>query len=144
MYIVTDTDSLCIESEEDFYKIMHKFNELFDLSNFSKDRKYFCNDNKKVPRKMKDEYEGTVIYEFVGPKPKMYLILDVNNCDKSVYKCHNSDIRHDDFMGVYPNENVITHIMNRIKSFSHRMHTYKSKKISLSVFDDKYIFLMME
>ena len=28
---------------------------------------------------MKDEYGGTAIYEFAGPKPKMYSILDVNN-----------------------------------------------------------------
>ena len=47
--LLTDTDGLCFETEEDFYEIMHKFNELFDLSNFLKDSKYFCNDNKKVP-----------------------------------------------------------------------------------------------
>ena len=35
---------------------MHKLHELFDLSNFPKDSKYFHNDNKKVPGKMKDEY----------------------------------------------------------------------------------------
>ena len=42
-----------------------------------KDSKHFCNDNKKVPGKMKDKYGGTAIYEFVGTKSKMYLILDV-------------------------------------------------------------------
>ena len=41
---------------------------------------------------MKDEYGGTAIYEFIGPKPKMYSIRDVNNCEKSVYKGHNSNI----------------------------------------------------
>ena len=41
---------------------MHKFHELFDLSNFPKDSKYFRNDNKKVPGKMTDEYGGTAIY----------------------------------------------------------------------------------
>ena len=44
--LFTDTDSLCFETEGDFYEIMHKFHELFDLSNFPKDSKYFCNDNK--------------------------------------------------------------------------------------------------
>ena len=38
---------------------------------------------------MKDEYGGTAIYEFIGPKPKMYSIRDINNCEKSVYKGHN-------------------------------------------------------
>ena len=28
--------------------------ELFGLSNFLEDSKYYCNDNKKVPGKMKD------------------------------------------------------------------------------------------
>ena len=81
----TDTYSLCFETEDNFYKIMLEHKELFDLSNFPKD-KYFCNDNKKVPGKMKDEYGGTAIYEFVGPKPKMYSILDVNNCEKVCIK----------------------------------------------------------
>ena len=32
--LFTDTDSLCIEIAEDFYKIMHQYKELFGLSNF--------------------------------------------------------------------------------------------------------------
>ena len=66
--LFTDTDSLCIETEEDFYEIMYEFKKLFDLSNFPKDSKYFCSDNKKVPGKMKDEYDGTVICKFIGLK----------------------------------------------------------------------------
>ena len=66
--LLTDTDSLCFETEEDFYEIMHNFHELFDLSIFSKDSKYFRNDNKKIPGKMKDEYGGTAIYEYGGLK----------------------------------------------------------------------------
>ena len=31
---------------------MHKYKELFDLSNNPKNSKYFCNDNKKVVGKM--------------------------------------------------------------------------------------------
>ena len=38
---------------------MIKHEELFDLSNFPKDSEYFCNANKKVPGKMKDEYGRT-------------------------------------------------------------------------------------
>ena len=83
---------------------------------------------------MKDEYGGTAIYEFVGPKPKMYSILDVHNCEKSVYKGHNSNIGHREFMDVYSNEKVIRHIMKGIKSFNHKMHTYESNKIYLSFF----------
>ena len=48
--LYTDTDSFIYEIiGEDFYEIMYKHKELFDLSNQPKDSKYFCNDNKKVP-----------------------------------------------------------------------------------------------
>ena len=57
---------------------MYRNKNLFDLSNFLQDSKYFCNDNKKVPENMKDEYGGTVILEYTGTKPKLYLISDIN------------------------------------------------------------------
>ena len=37
-------------------------------------QKFFDNANKKVIGKMKDEYGGVVIDEFVGLKPKIYSI----------------------------------------------------------------------
>ena len=43
-----------------------KNKEYFDLSNYSRNSKYFCNDNKKILSKMKDEYDGNVIKEFMG------------------------------------------------------------------------------
>ena len=86
-----------------------------DLSNFPKDSKYFCNDNKKVPGKMKGEYGGTSIWVFIGTKSKMYSILDVNKCEKSVYKGHSSNITFDEFMDVHSNEKVIRYIMKGIK-----------------------------
>ena len=113
--LFTDTDSLCFETEEDFYEIMHKFHELFDLSNLPKDSKYFRNDNKKVPGKMKDEYGGRAIYEYVGTKSKMYSIRDVNNCKKCVYKGHTANIGHDEFLDVQANGEVIRHNMKVIK-----------------------------
>ena len=39
--LFTNTDSLCFQTEENFYKIMLEHKELFDLSNFPKDSKYF-------------------------------------------------------------------------------------------------------
>ena len=105
--LFTDIDSLCIETEEDFYEIMYELKELFDLSNFPKDSKYFCNDNKKVPGKMKDEYGGTVICEFIGLKSKMYSLLDVNNYEKSTHKGHNSYISSNEFKDTLINKKVI-------------------------------------
>ena len=86
---------------------------------------------------MKDEYGGIAIWIFVGTKSKMYSIPDVNSCEKSTYKGHNFSIRNDEFMDVLFNKKVIRHIMKGIKSFGHRMYTYKSNKTSLSAFDDK-------
>ena len=109
--------------------------ELSDLSNFPEDSKYYCNDNKKVSGKMKDEYGGTTIWIFVGTKSQMYSILDVNKYEKSVYKDHNSNIGFDEFIDVYSDKNVFKNITKGIKSFGHRMHTYETNKIS--AFDDK-------
>ena len=128
--LFTDTDSLCFETEEDFYEIMLKHKEFFDLSNFPKDSKYQSIDNKKVPGKMKDEYGGIIICEFIGPKPKIYSIRDINNCKKSVYKGYKSNIGHDEFKDTLINKKVIKHIMKGIKPFNHRMYTYESNKIS--------------
>ena len=54
--LFTDTNSLCYEiCDENPYENFYEHKEYFYLSNDSKDSKYFCNDNKKVLRKMKDE-----------------------------------------------------------------------------------------
>ena len=56
--IVTDTDGFIYETSENFYAIMYQHKEIFDLSNQCKNSKYYCNENKKVLGKMKDEYGG--------------------------------------------------------------------------------------
>ena len=76
--LFTDTDSLYYKIDEDFYEIMHQHNEFFDLKNQPKDSEYYCNDNKKVPGKMKDEYGGPHIYQLIGLKSKMNSIRAVN------------------------------------------------------------------
>ena len=49
--LFADTDSLCYETNEDFYQKCYQHRELFDLSNSSKNSKYFRNDKKKLPIK---------------------------------------------------------------------------------------------
>ena len=137
-----DTDSFIYEiTGEYFYEIMYKHKELFDLSNQPKDSKYFCNDNKKVPGKMKEEYAGIPIYEYIGLKSEMYSIRNVYNHEKSVYKGHNSDIKYDEFKDTHSNKKVIRHDMRGIKSKNHNITTYEKNKISLSAFDDKRYIL---
>ena len=67
---------------------------------------------KKVIGKMKDEFGGVTIIEFVWLKPKI-------------------------FKDVLFNKKIIRHKMKRIQSKKHRLGTYKIDKISLSCFDNK-------
>ena len=79
---------------------MYQNKDLFDLSNFRKDSKYYCGDSKKVSGKMKDEYGETVICEFIGLKSKIYSICDINDYEKSIHKGHNSYIRYDEICNI--------------------------------------------
>ena len=73
--LFTDTDSFCYEIfENNPYKKMYKYKKLFDLSKFPVSSKYYCSDNKKVIRKMKDECGGKSILKFLGLKSKIQVI----------------------------------------------------------------------
>ena len=98
---------------ENFDDIMLKNKEYFDLSNFSKDSKYYCVDNKKVPGKMKDEYGGTPILEYAGAKRKSYTVIDVNNYEKSTHKGHSSNFRSSKFKDILFNKKVFRHITKK-------------------------------
>ena len=51
---------------------------MFDFSNHSKDSKFFNETNKKVIGKMKDEFGGVIVSEFVGLKPKIYSMKKID------------------------------------------------------------------
>ena len=78
-------------------KKIYKHKELFDLSNYPKNSRYYCSGKKNVLGKMKDEYGGKLIFKFVGLKSKMYSILDENNNEKSTNKEHNAFIEFKEF-----------------------------------------------
>ena len=75
-YLLTQTaDSLTYEIKlEDVYEKLFKQKHLFDCSNYPEDSKFFDKTNKKVIGKMKDEFGGVIVDEFVGLKSKMYSI----------------------------------------------------------------------
>ena len=71
----TDTDSLTYEiKSENVYREFFKRKDLFGFSNYSKDSTFYDKSNKKVIGKMKDEYGGAIIDQFIGLKSKMFLI----------------------------------------------------------------------
>ena len=73
--LFTDTDSLTYEiKSEKVYKEFYKWKDLFYFSNYSKDSTIYDDTNKKVIGKMKDEYGGAIIDQFIGLKSKMYSI----------------------------------------------------------------------
>ena len=73
--LFTDTDYLVYEIKDgNFYDQCFKDKELFDFSGYSIDSIYFDDSNKKKLGKMKDEFNGNKIDEFVGLKSKMYLL----------------------------------------------------------------------
>ena len=122
--LFTDTDSLCYEiCNENPYEKLYEHKEYFDLGNYSKIRKYFCNNNKKVLGKIKDGYRGNVIKEFIGLRSKMYSILDTKNNEKSTHKGHNSYIKYGEFRDTLVNEKVLRHKMREIKSKNHTLIT---------------------
>ena len=120
----TDTDSLVYEIKTDgVYKDFYKDKYLFGFSDYSTDSKFFNPITEKIIGKMKDEYKGKIISEFVGLKSKMYSLIDVDDEETNKAKGVNIKIRHKEFLDILI------------------IGTYEVCKISLSCFDDKRYIL---
>ena len=74
--LLTGAVLLMKKKSKNIYEESFKWKDLFDFSNYSKDSKFFNETNKKVIGKMKDEFGGIIITEFVGSKSKMYSIKE--------------------------------------------------------------------
>ena len=110
---------------------------MFDFSNHSKDSKCFDETNKKVTGKMKDEFRGIIVNEFVGLNSKMYSMKKIDGKECNTAKGVSIATEFDKFKDVLFNEKIIRHKMKRIQSKKHKLGTYEINKISLSCFDDK-------
>ena len=100
-------------------------------------QKFFEETNKKVIGKMKDEFDGVIVIEFVGLKSKMYSIKKIDGKEHNTAKGVNIATEFDNFKDVLFNKKIIRHKMKRIQSKKHKLGTYEIDKISLSCFDDK-------
>ena len=109
---------------------------MFDFSDYPLDSKFFDPANKKVIDKMKGEFKGRKICEFIELKSKMYSIISVDDEEVTKVKGVNKKIRHKEFVDALFNKKAVRHNMKRIQSKLHRIGTYVCK-ISLSCFDDK-------
>ena len=80
--LLPDKDSLTYEiKSENVFEEFFKWKELFDFTNYSKDSKLYDDTNKKVIGKMKDEYGGVIIDQFIGLKSKMYSIKKIDGSE---------------------------------------------------------------
>ena len=77
--LFADTDQLVYEiKSENEYEKCFKDTDLFDFSGYPIDSKYHDSTNKIFFGKMKDEFNGTKIVEFVGLKSKMYSLISTD------------------------------------------------------------------
>ena len=137
----TDTDSLVFEIKDgNVYEQCFKDKELFDFSGYSKDSIYFDDINKNKLGKMKDEFNGNKIDEFVRLKSKMYSLIS-NNWELNKAKGLNLMLKHREYVDVLFNKKVLRHKMKRILSEKHNIGSYAINKISLSCYDDERFIL---
>ena len=80
--LFTNTDSLVYEIRDgNVYEQCFKDKGLFHFSGYGKDSVYYGGSNKKNLEKMKDEFFGNKLYEFIGLKSKMYLLIACNDLE---------------------------------------------------------------
>ena len=140
--LFTDTDSLVYEIKtEDIYEDFYEEKNLFDFSDYPLNSKFSDSVNEKVIGKMKDEFRGRIISEFVKLKSKMYSLYTVDDEEVTKAKGVNKKVRHKEFVHVLFNKKVIRHNTKRIKSKLHKVGNFDACKISLSCFDDKRFIL---
>ena len=63
-----------------------KWKDLFDFSNCSKDSRFFNETNKKVIGKIKDEFGGIILSEYVALKSKMYSVKKTDGKEHNTAK----------------------------------------------------------
>ena len=96
---------------------------------------YYDDLDKKALGKMKDEFGGVKIDEFVGLKSKMYSLIESNDLEFNKAKGVNLVLRHGEYLDILLGKKAT------IQSKLHSIGTYDINKISLSCFDNKRFVL---
>ena len=125
--LFTDTDSLTYEIEaEDVCKNFWNDKDVFDNSDYPESSPYYCNVNKKIIGKFKDEACGIPITEFIGLKSKMYSYVKDNGkggrtaegIKKNVIK---NNVKHEYYKSTLINNEQMYHKMKTIRSQRHQL-----------------------
>ena len=139
--LFTDTDSLVYEIKNgNVYDQCFKDKRLFDFSGYDKNSIYYDDINNKKLGKMKDEFNGNKIDEFVGLKSQMYSLIS-NNMEMNKAKGVNLKLKHKRNVDVLFNKKILRYKMKRILSERHNIGSYVIDAISLSCYDDKRFIL---
>ena len=102
--LFTDKDSLVNEIKNgNVYEQRFKDKNLFDFSGCPKDSTYYDDSNKKKLGKMKDEFNGNKIDEFVGLKSKIYSLIS-NNMEINKAKGVHLKLKHKEYVDVLFNK----------------------------------------
>ena len=122
--LFTDTVSLVYEiKDKDVYEECFKDKKLFDFTGYPKDSKYYDSTNQTVLSKMKNEFNGVKLFEFVGLKTTMFSLINVDDKEVNKSKGINKKLRHEEYVDALFNKKVTRHIMKRIQSKLHEMFT---------------------
>ena len=142
--LFTDTDSLTYEIEaEDVYKDFWNDKDMFDNSDYPEISPYYCNVNKKIIGKFKDEACGIRSLNSLVLSLRCILIVKDNEkggrtakgIKENVIK---NNIKHEDYKNTLINNEQMHHKMKTIRSQRHQLGSYEIDKVSLSCFDDKH------
>ena len=75
--------------------------------------KFFDESNKKAMDKMKDEYGGVIIDEFIGLKSKMYSMKKIDGSESNTAKGLNIATEFNEFKDVLFKKKIIRHKMKK-------------------------------
>jgi hypothetical protein len=122
---------------------------LYDLSNFKKNSRYFDETNKKVLGKFKDECEGKSPSEFVGLRPKMYSLSvgdEEKKTAKGVQRAYMKNrLTHADYRRCLISSDRADQqqfaSFNAIRAKKHVVHSLEIKKVGLCCYDNKRYLL---
>lgn len=126
----TATDSLLEIQTEDVYKDMTTQADLYDTSDYPEDHFLHSITNKKVLGNMKDECARSPIAEYVGLRPKMYLVLEAGgpgaknikkaqDVKKNIVKKH---ICHEHYKEALLDKRIFHHGMDVLRSECHHIY----------------------
>ena len=85
-------------------------------------------------------FDGVIVDEFGRLKSKMYSLKVIDGKESNTAKGVNIATELNGFKDVLFNKKTIKHKMKTIQDKNQKIATYEIEKVSLSCFDDKYLF----